>query len=80
MESPNVPALLQQAGDKGLMIDIAEVTFFLGRETVIATKNPGMALWRERLFSFMSRNAQRATDYFKIPANRAIEIGTVVEL
>lgn len=80
MESPNVPALLQRAGDKGLAIDIADVTFFLGRETVIATKNPGMALWRERLFSFMSRNAQRATDYFQIPASRAIEIGSVVEL
>jgi KUP system potassium uptake protein len=80
MEAPNVPALLLQAADKGLHIDLEEVTFFLGRETVIATKNPGMALWRERLFSFMSRNAQRATDYFKIPAHKAIEIGSVVEL
>jgi KUP system potassium uptake protein len=80
MEAPNVPRLLFQCRDHGLKIDLQTSTFFLGRETLIATDRPGMALWRERLFAFMAQNAQRATDYFKIPSDRAIEIGTVVEL
>ncbi len=80
MESPNIPSILAQCRKEGVKIDKHRVTFFLGRETLIATDNPGMAIWREHLFAFMSRNAQRATDYFKIPANQAIEIGTVVEM
>jgi KUP system potassium uptake protein len=80
MESPDVPALLRQAGSHGLPIALENTTFFLGRETLIATKRPGMALWREKLFAFMAQNAQHATDYFRIPSDRAIEIGTVVEL
>jgi KUP system potassium uptake protein len=80
METPNVPELLCQCSAHGLVMDITKVTFFLGRETLIATKRPGMALWREHLFAFMSRNAQRATDYFQIPAEQAIEIGVVVEM
>jgi len=56
------------------------VTYFLGRETVIVTKNPGMAMWRERLFAFMSRNALRATAFFKIPPNQVFEVGAYVEL
>jgi KUP system potassium uptake protein len=80
MEAPNVPEILAQCADHGLAIDVQKATFFLGRETLIATKRPGMALWRERLFALMSRNAQRATDYFQIPAEQAIEIGAVVEM
>jgi KUP system potassium uptake protein len=55
-------------------------TFFLGRETVIPTKRPGMALWREKLFAYMSRNAQPATAFFHIPADRIVEIGSPVEI
>jgi KUP system potassium uptake protein len=55
-------------------------TFFLGRETLIASSRPGMAIWRERLFALMSRNAQRATAYFRIPPNRVVELGTQIEL
>jgi KUP system potassium uptake protein len=80
MEAPNVPEILAQCADQGLAIDVQKATFFLGRETLIATRRPGMALWRERLFALMSRNAQRATDYFQIPAEQAIEIGAVVEM
>jgi KUP system potassium uptake protein len=78
METPDIPMLLGM----GLVADYAleHTTFFLGRETVLATQNPGMALWRERLFAFMSRNAQPATAFFGIPADRVVEIGTQVEI
>ncbi len=80
METPDVPKLLQQCSKRGLTIDLGATTFFLGRETLIATNRPGMAIWREKLFGFMARNAYRATDYFKIPSEYAIEIGTVLEI
>lgn len=80
MEPPNVPEILAVLAQKGLPLTIKTTTFFLGRETIIATENPGMAIWRERLFAFMARNALRASDYFQIPADQSIEIGTVIEL
>jgi KUP system potassium uptake protein len=80
MEGPDIPAALVHAKEKGLDIDPMTTTFFLGRETLLATERPGMALWRERLFAFMARNAQRATAYFRIPPNRVIEIGAQIEL
>jgi KUP system potassium uptake protein len=78
METPDIPMLLGM----GLVADYAieHTTFFLGRETVLATQRPGMALWRERVFAFMSRNAQPATAFFGIPADRVVEIGTQVEI
>jgi KUP system potassium uptake protein len=57
-----------------------ETTYFLGRETVIASGHPGMALWRERLFALLSRNAQTATAYFRLPPNRVVELGAQVEI
>jgi KUP system potassium uptake protein len=80
METPNVPKLMRQCREKGLEIDLEMTTFFLGRESLIATDRPGMAIGREKLFAFMAQNSQRATDYFKIPSDKAIEIGTVIEL
>lgn len=80
METPNVPRLIRRCREHGLDIDMTETTFFLGRETLIATRRPGMAIWRERLFAFMSRNSQRATHFFKIPPDQVIEIGLQVEL
>jgi KUP system potassium uptake protein len=80
MESPNVPEILLGCSQRGLPLSITSTTFFLGRETIIVTENPGMALWRERIFAFMSRNALRATDFFQIPSDQAIEIGTVIEM
>ncbi|MGD8747300.1 MAG: potassium transporter Kup [Balneolaceae bacterium] len=79
-EDPDVPALLRRAETDGEGFDLEETTFFLGRETILATKRPGMALWREQLFAWMSRNARRAASYFRIPSDRVIEIGTQVEL
>lgn len=80
MESPHVPQLLRQCKDFGLEIDLQETTFFLGRETLIASDRTEMPKWQEKIFAFMAQNAQRATDYFKIPSERAIEIGTVVDM
>jgi len=57
-----------------------ETSFFVSRETLIATVAPGMALWRERLFVSMSRNAVKATDFFRVPPNRVVELGSQVEL
>ena len=56
------------------------ITYFLGRETLLATNNPGMAIWRERLFALMSRNAQSAMTFFRIPPNQVVEMGSQVEL
>ena len=80
MESPNVPQLLAASRDWGLLVDLERTTYYLGRETLIASKRPGMARWRKRLFAFVSRNARSATDYFGIPPNRVVELGMQVEL
>ena len=77
MEQPDAPKLLQQAGVIG---SVEHVTFFLGRENLIATKHPGMARWRVGLFAFLSRNAQPATKFFNIPPDRVMEIGAQIEL
>ena len=73
-------AALMAARAQGLVIDEDDVTYFLGRETLIATKTPGMALWREKLFVFMAGNAGRATGFFRLPPERVVELGVQVEL
>ncbi len=80
MDTPNVPVLLAACARESLRIEPQRTTYYLGRETLIATDRPGMALWRERLFAFMSRNAMRATQFFGIPPNRVVELGVQVEL
>jgi KUP system potassium uptake protein len=80
MDDPNVPAALALAREQGLEIDFADVTYFLGRETVIVTKHPGMATWREKLFVLMARNAIRATAFFKLPPDSVVELGVQVEI
>jgi KUP system potassium uptake protein len=81
MEDPDVPAALARAHEQqGLVLDEDDVTYFLGRETLIATNTPGMALWRERLFVLMARNAVRATAFFRLPPERVVELGVQVEL
>lgn len=80
MDDPNLPLALEQAESVGLKLDPMKVSYFLGRETLIVSERPGMAMWRERLFALMSRNAQRAMVFFRIPSNRVIELGTQVEL
>jgi len=79
-EDPDVPLLLAQTGEDGIECDMMETSFFVSRETLIASVAPGMALWRERLFVSMSKMAVKATDFFHIPTNRVVELGTQVEL
>jgi KUP system potassium uptake protein len=80
MEDPNVPAALALAREHGLELDHDDITYFLGRETLIVTRSPGMAIWRERLFVLMARNAVRATGFFRLPPDRVVELGVQVEL
>jgi KUP system potassium uptake protein len=79
-EAPNVPAALGQCAVCGHDLNILETSFFLSRETLIPSGMPEMALWRERLFVWMARNAQSAMSFFRVPSNRVIELGTQVEL
>ena len=62
------------------MLDVDDVTYFLGRETIVVTERPGMAMWRERLFVLMTRNAVRATAFFRLPPERVVELGVQVEM
>jgi KUP system potassium uptake protein len=80
MEDPDINEVLAALKANQLDIPMEGTTFFLGRETLIASDRPGMSLWRERLFAFMTRNAQRATAFFKIPPNQVFEVGSQVEL
>jgi len=80
MEEPDVPDALREASERGFPIDLADTTFFLGVETLLATRRPGLPLWRERLFVLIARNAVRANAFFKIPPERVVELGMQVEL
>jgi KUP system potassium uptake protein len=78
MEYPDIPALLAHGNVPGYALE--HTTFFLGRETLLASEKPGMAIWREQIFAFMARNAQPATSFFGIPTDRVLEIGTQIEI
>jgi KUP system potassium uptake protein len=80
MEDPDVPAALLQAREHGLVVDADDLTYFLGRETIIVTRRKGMAIWREKLFVLMARNAVRATAFFRLPPERVVELGVQVEM
>lgn len=80
MEDVDVPDALAAIDHDGLEFAPMNTTYFLGRETLLATKQPGMAIWREKLFSLMSRNARNAASYFRLPPNRVVELGAQVEL
>ncbi len=80
MEEVDVPALLKGCTIEGVAFAPMKTSYFLGRERVIATDRPGMAMWREHLFAAMSRNAEGVTRYFCLPANRVVELGMQVEI
>lgn len=81
MEDPDIPKVFANLADPNLKLDPQEVTYFLGRETLIPTRKvEDMALWREKLFVTMSRNATSATSYFCLPPNQVIELGAQVEI
>jgi len=78
MEDPDVPRTLKVYAARELDLDPMQTTFFASRESLVASRDQGMALWRDKLFLLMSRNATAATEYFGIPANRLVELGTKV--
>lgn len=80
MEDPNVPRVLEQVKAPGLEFKPAETSYFLGRESLIASPKWGMAIWREKLFIWMSKNSTNAASFFRIPSNRVVELGAQVEL
>jgi len=70
--------LIEKSSD--LHFDLMNTSFFLSRDTIVSTSVPGMAIWREKLFCWMYQNAGRQSDFFKIPANRLVELGAKVEI
>ncbi len=79
-DEPDIPNVLKLCAAHGLEFEMMETSFFIARQTVISTPGSGMASWREHLFVAMSRNARAAADYYQIPPNRVIELGTQVEI
>jgi KUP system potassium uptake protein len=80
METPDVPEIMRLAAESGLENVPEKTTYFLGRETLLTTGKSELSGWRKRLFSIMSRNAPPATTYFKIPPNRVMELGVLIEI
>ncbi|MES1172172.1 MAG: potassium uptake protein [Bacteroidota bacterium] len=79
METPNVPDLLGLCVHDGLRVD-SDTSYYVGRETLLITRDRNLAFWRKGLFRFLSRNARSASDFFALPPNRVVEIGTQIEL
>ena len=79
-DEPDIPRVLALCEKDGLVFEMLDTSFFIARQTVISTPGAGMAPWREHLYVAMSRNARGAADYYQIPTNRVIELGTQVEI
>jgi KUP system potassium uptake protein len=80
-ETPDVKAVLIDVGrTRDMTFELMDTSFFLARETVVPTQLPGMSVWRERVFAWMHQNAAKPTDFFSIPANRVVELGTKIEI
>ncbi|HEU4704507.1 MAG TPA: potassium transporter Kup, partial [Sphingomicrobium sp.] len=80
MEEINVPAVLTGLKHCGPACKMMDTSFFLARQTLIASPRPGMAIWREKLFAWMLRNAESAMEFFKLPHNRVVELGSQLEI
>ena len=80
MQEIDIPAVLKKVENCGPKLKMMETSFFLSRQTLLASDKPGMAIWREHLFSWMMRNAESAMDFFKLPTNRVVELGSQVEI
>jgi len=81
MNRPDVTRALELCAALGLEFDLMETSFFLSRQKIVPTVGGiGMAFWRDRIFAAMARNAGNVTDYFNIPTNRVIELGSRVQI
>ena len=80
METPDVPAALELCPIQGLPLELTSTSFFTARALIASSPNPGMVKWRKRLFMALSRNAMNAADFYRIPANRVVEMGTKIEI
>jgi KUP system potassium uptake protein len=80
MEEVDVPAMLRKVEGLGAACNMMDTSFFLARQTLLASSRPGMAIWREKLFAWMLRNAESAMEFFKLPTNRVVELGSQVEI
>jgi KUP system potassium uptake protein len=80
MEETDVPAALKEIGMCGAPFEMMQTSFFLSRQTLLTSKNPGMAIWREKLFAWMMRNAATPMQFFNLPTNRVVELGSQVEI
>lgn len=80
MDDPDFQSVVELCRDQDFIIEPNETTFFLGREIVLATQKTGMAIWREKIFAFMGRNAQSPVTYYKLPAKQVMEVGIQIEI
>jgi KUP system potassium uptake protein len=80
MEDPNVPEALTKLREHGVDFHPESATYILSRNTLLPSRAPGMALWREKLFAFLSSNASRPTEFFRLPPNRVVELGMQIEI
>ncbi|RXZ36179.1 potassium transporter Kup [Oxalobacteraceae bacterium CAVE-383] len=80
-EAPDVNSVLALATHQfDMQFELMETSFFIARDTVVPSKLPGMSMWRERIFAWMHQNAAKPSDFFHIPANRVVELGTKIEI
>lgn len=80
MDEVDVPAALKNVEQCGPAFRMVDTSFFLSRQTLLASDRPGMAIWREKLFAWMLRNAESAMEFFRLPSNRVVELGSQVEI
>ena len=80
LEETDVPAALKGVTTCGAPFEMMKTSFFLSRQTLIASEKPGMWIWREKLFAWMLRNAASAMEFFRLPTNRVVELGSQVEI
>ena len=80
MESPHIGEVVRATKEAGLIIQPERATFFVGKERIVASGKPGMALWREHLFVFLSKHSENAADFFQLPPDRVYEVSQVVEI
>jgi len=80
MEEVDVPAALKLVQGCGPEFKMMDTSFFLSRQTLLASDRPGMMIWREKLFAWMLRNAESAMEFFRLPTNRVVELGSQVEI